>query len=175
MRYTINFDKTINQFVPHYIGGRKIILYLQAIMKPLQDLANTFEEWAKETRIEAAMTSQIFKFEWFLNRRFERYFEDKSQQIHITVGKKLGIPIYNQDANVPASSNMVVYNESENKEGSALHFESENMDSRLCSFTVDTPHINTDMISEYEYLSMLTYQIEKYKISGKTYKIEFYE
>ena len=23
MRYSINFDKTINQLTPHYIGGRK--------------------------------------------------------------------------------------------------------------------------------------------------------
>lgn len=34
MRYVIDFAKTINRLVPYYIGGRKLILYLQALMKP---------------------------------------------------------------------------------------------------------------------------------------------
>lgn len=63
MRYFINFDKTINQLVPYYIGGRKLILYLQALMFPLRRVNDGFVEYAKETRIEAAMTSQIFKFD----------------------------------------------------------------------------------------------------------------
>lgn len=74
MRYFINFDKTINQLVPYYIGGRKLILYLQALMSPLRRVNDDFVEYAKETRIEAAMTSQIFKFEWYLNRKFKKYF-----------------------------------------------------------------------------------------------------
>lgn len=61
MRYFINFDKTVNQFVPHYLGGRKLILFLQSILVPLQQLNKEFSEWAKEKRIEASMTSQIFK------------------------------------------------------------------------------------------------------------------
>ena len=74
MRYAINFDKTINRLVPYYIGGRRLILYLQALMKPLQEANDAFVEYAKETRIEASMTSQKFKFEWFLNRKFSKYF-----------------------------------------------------------------------------------------------------
>ena len=75
MRYYINFDKTINQLVPYYIGGRKLILYLQALMSPLRRLNDDFVSYAKETRIEAAMTSQIFKFEWFLNHKFSVILE----------------------------------------------------------------------------------------------------
>lgn len=74
MRYYINFDKTVNQLVPYYIGGRKLILYLQALLHPLRKLNDDFIAYAKETRIEAAMTSQIFKFEWYLNRKFKQYF-----------------------------------------------------------------------------------------------------
>ena len=80
MRYYINFDKTINQLVPYYIGGRKLILYLQALMSPLRRLNDDFVSYAKETRIEAAMTSQIFKFEWFLNHKFSKYFAHGGRQ-----------------------------------------------------------------------------------------------
>lgn len=89
MRYKINFDKTINQLVPYYIGGRKLILYLQALMKPIQELSNAFSEYAKEQRIETAMTSQIFYFEWFLNRKFSKYFLNGGQ-ITIKNGERLG-------------------------------------------------------------------------------------
>ena len=61
MRYRINFDKTINQLVPYYLGGRRLILYLQALIRPLQQANESFVEYAKETRIEAAMTSQDYQ------------------------------------------------------------------------------------------------------------------
>lgn len=91
MRYYINFDKTINQLVPYYIGGRKLILYLQALMSPLRRLNDDFVSYAKETRIEAAMTSQIFKFEWFLNHKFSKYFAHGGR-ISIKNTAVLGVP-----------------------------------------------------------------------------------
>ena len=48
MRYSINFDKTINQLTPHYIGGRKLILLMQALVSPLQILNKDFAEYAVE-------------------------------------------------------------------------------------------------------------------------------
>ena len=33
--YRINTDRLVNQLVPHYLGGRKLILFLQAILQPL--------------------------------------------------------------------------------------------------------------------------------------------
>lgn len=99
MRYFINFDKTINQLVPYYLGGRKLILYLQALMSPLRKLNDGFVEYAKETRIEASMTSQIFKFEWYLNRKFSKYFLNGGV-ISIKNSEGLGVPIYNESANI---------------------------------------------------------------------------
>ena len=93
MRYYINFDKTVNQLVPYYIGGRKLILYLQALLHPLRKLNDDFIAYAKETRIEAAMTSQIFKFEWYLNRKFKQYFIHGGK-ITIKNSEVLGTPIY---------------------------------------------------------------------------------
>ena len=71
---TINFDKLVNQLTPHYLGGRKYVLWLQSLCHPLKSLNDAFKEWAVEKRIEASMTSQTIMLEWFLNHKFNKYF-----------------------------------------------------------------------------------------------------
>lgn len=171
MRYVINFSKTINQLVPYYIGGRKLILYLQALMKPLQVLNDSFVDYAKETRIEAAMTSQIFIFEWYLNRKFSKYFLDGGN-IVITNGEQLGTPIYNENADISQSDNMLLYKESEEIDTVSLYYSDERTDTNSFSFIVASPAINTALISEEQYIAMLSYYIDRYKLAGKTYKIK---
>lgn len=171
MRYAINFDKTINQLVPYYIGGRKLILYLQALMKPLQILNNAFVEYAKETRIEASMTSQIIMFEWFLNRKLSKYFLNGGS-ISVKNGERLGTPIYNENADISQSDNMLLYKEEESERNLALYHSDENTDTNSFSFVVSSPAINPAYISEENYLAMLTHYINRYKLSGKSYKIK---
>lgn len=101
MRYTINFDKTVNQLTPHYIGGRKLILLMQALVFPLRSLNADFSNYAREKRIEAAMTSQILPFTWYLNRKFKKFFLNKNAKITITNISTLGVPIYNESADIP--------------------------------------------------------------------------
>lgn len=174
MRYYINFDKTINQFVPHYLGGRKLILLLQALMRPLRDVNDAFVEWAKETRIEASMTSQTFKFEWFLNRKFKKYFINSKGRISIKNGEKLGVPIYHQSADIADADNMLLYQESEGKrQGEPLFYADEKTDESSVSFTVFTPQINESLITREAYLAMLSYYVDKYRLAGKTYNIKF--
>ena len=72
--YRINMDRLVNQLVPHYLGGRKLILFLQSILQPLNSLNIGWVTWADEKRIEAAMTSQVIMMEYFLNRKFCKYF-----------------------------------------------------------------------------------------------------
>ena len=174
MRYSINFDKTINQLVPHYIGGRKLILFLQSLVKPLQAINDAFVSYAKETRIEAAMTSQKIMFEWFLNRKFQQYFLDGGQ-ITIKNGERLGSPIYYENADIAKSDNLLLYKEEENKgeDNVALYHSNENTDQNSFSFVVSSPSINTKYISQNEYEAMLSYWIDRYRLSGKTYKIKF--
>ena len=171
MRYTINFDKTINQLVPYYIGGRKLILYLQALMKPLQTLNAAFSEYAKEQRIETAMTSQIFYFEWFLNRKFSKYFLNGGQ-ITIKNGERLGVPIQWENADVDASEDLLLYKEEEGIKNVALHHSNEQTDGSSHSFVVSSPAINTQLISIENYKAMLSHYIDKYRLSGKTYVIK---
>lgn len=176
MRYSINFDKTVNQLVPHYLGGRKLILFLQSILSPLQTLNNTFAVWAKETRIEAAMTSQIIKFEWFLNYKFAKYFANPSETIAIRTASRLGAELHWEDTQAVGVEHQVTRfeNESASREDNMiLYHPDENEAADNKSFIVSSPEIDTTKISRDAYLAMVAYQVDKYKISGKTYSIIF--
>lgn len=174
MRYYINFDKTINQLVPYYIGGRKLILYLQALMKPLRAINDAFVSYAKETKIEATMTSQKFKFEWYLNRLFSKYFKDGGS-ITISNGSHTGIPIYYEDAGISDSENLLMYQESEGIVKEALYHQNEKTTENSYSFIVYSPAIDTALITEEKYRAMLSHYVDRYRLAGKTYIIKFYE
>lgn len=155
------------------MGGRKLILYLQAIIKPMQNINDEFADYAKEMRIEASMTSQIFRFEWFLNRKFSKYFADGGQ-IAIKNSEHLGVPIYYGNANIPLTDHMVMYYSSEDSEDTTvLYHQSEKSGKNLVSFVVSSPAINTTLISLKQYEAMLRYYIDKYRIFGKTYTINY--
>lgn len=174
MRYFINFDKTVNQFVPHYLGGRKLILYLQSILKPLQTLSNEFSEWAKETRIEASMTSQIFKFEWFLNRKFSKYFLNPKERISITNSVGTGLALYRRSASVSTTDNPCLVREAQHTTKDPLLYHiGEQTDESSYSFIVSTPQIDTRKITISEYTTQLQYWVDRYRLAGKTYKIKF--
>ena len=173
MRYKINFDKTINQLIPHYMGGRKLILYLQALMKPLQMANDEFVSYAKETRIDALMTSQVIKFEWYLNRKLHKYFLPNEGKITIQATASVGLPLYHSKSEAIGKTDAVLYNESEKQKSAVLHHQGERTTSSSHSFIVVTPNINEALISKDEYIAMLSYYIDRYRISGKTYDIKF--
>lgn len=174
MRYFINFDKTINQLVPYYIGGRKLILYLQALMSPLRRVNDGFVEYAKETRIEAAMTSQIFKFEWYLNRKFKKYFVNGGH-IAIKNSEALGVSIYHESANIDVEQNILMYHDKESgvTRQLILYRSDEQTDESSVSFIVTTPQIDTKLIAEQKYVAMLKYVIDRYRLANKTYIIKY--
>lgn len=174
MRYYINFDRTVNQFVPHYIGGRKLILFLQAILKPLQKLNDDFSEWAKETKIEAMMTSQIFQLEWFLNRKLKKYFKDQYQLISIKNSVRTGTLVYWQENDSTGKAELLLKHQSEsNSKTATFKYHEELVSCNTCSFFVYTPPINSELVSTDEYLAILSFYVDKYKISGKTFEIIF--
>ena len=173
MRYHINFNKTINQLVPHYLSGRKLILYLKALMQPLQVVSDSFMGWAHETRIQASMSSQVIHFEWFLNRMFKKYYINSEHVITIVDSIKDGTPIYHEDADIPSEDHVVLRLQSESVSETDLYYKNERSETMRCSFTVNSPAIDTKLITTEEYLSMLTHTINKYKLAGKTYMINF--
>lgn len=172
-RYIIDFDKTINRLVPYYMGGRKLILLLQAILSPMRELNDSFSAWATEKRIEASMTSQTFKLEWYLNRKFKSYFSVAGSKITISNNNSLGNPMYSVLDEVAESEQFVLTYLSEGAATEQLYYFVEESSVYDCSFVVHCPAINTSVISQSEFDSILKKTINKYKISGKTYKITY--
>lgn len=147
-----------------------MILYLQGIVYPLQKLNAEFAEWAKEKRIEASMTSQVFKLEWFLNRKFRKFFEDSNGKISIDRIVPIGVPFYSQGVNDSGSPVVFAANE-DSGTNLVLYGIGDATLKYQTSFVVNSPRINTSLISEEDYLMLLKYWVDKYKLSGKTYII----
>lgn len=169
--YRINTNRLVNELVPHYIGGRKLILLLQSWLRPLDTLNQKWKEWADDKRIEASMTSQVIMLEYFLNRKYRKYFTSPSQHIVISDGEVNGVPLYWADNSSAGKSDMVLYNASEGKVSKALHWKDEKQPTSECSFIVNCPSIDTTQITQEELTGMISYWVHKYSISGKKFKV----
>lgn len=173
MRYAIDFDKAVNRLVPHYFGGRRLVLFIQACMHPIQSINDAFVSWAKEMRIEASMTSQIFKLEWFLTRKFKGYFENPDARVRIENGSSVGTPIYNEAAtDLRDEDHFILYTEKEYTEGEGrgvtLYNENEDNKTSAYSFAVFCPK---PVIPADDMAKMLGTYVSRYKLSGKIYQI----
>lgn len=169
--YRIDTDRLANELVPHYMGGRKLILLLQSWLKPLDTLNKKWKAWADDKRIEAAMTSQVIMLEYFLNRKYKKFFVDQSQHIVISDGEVNGVPVYWSSNSSVGKSNLVLYNESEGQTGSALHWKDEKLPNSEYSFVVSCPTIDTTQITQAELTGMISYWVRKYSISGKKFNV----
>lgn len=174
MRYRLPTDRLTNQLVPHYLSGRKFILFLQSLVWPLKTLNDRFVAFAKEKRIEAAMTSQVFYFEWYLNRKFGQYLADPAQKIYIKESSPIGVDIYFEDAEYAKPYSVWFEGEQIITADQAeyprlMHLLCEEKAVNRASFMVCVPQIN---IAEHEFVYMLSFAVNTYKIAGKTYLIK---
>ena len=173
MRYRLPTDRLINRLVPHYLSGRRFILFVQSLVWPLQTLSDRFCAWARERRIEAAMTSQVLYFEWFLNRRFGEYLEDPAQRITLTEGASVGAELYFEDARYGRPFTLWFEGEevagaAEGEEPRRMYLEAEEKRIIRASFIVCVPAAT---IPSRELAHMLAHTIERYRLAGKTYLI----
>lgn len=174
MRYNLPTNKLINRLVPHYLSGRNYILFLQSLVFPLKTLNEKFEQFAHEKHIEARMTSQIIYFEWYLNYKLTRFFVDNKEHIFIKESTTLGVEIYHEDAlhirpfTVWYEGETIeVTNDEENAR--ELHLFSEEKSINKVSFVVHVPEIN---MTTKEFVYMLSFIVNTYKLAGKTYLIK---
>lgn len=174
MRYNLPTDKLINRLVPYYLSGRKYILFLQSLVWPLKTLNDRFSEFAREKHIEARMTSQVIYFEWYLNYKFKRYFASGDDRIFISESLSLGVDLYHEDAN--RSRPFTVWRETEQvvtsnpqEEPREFYKLAEERAINKVSFTVNVPAV-TLPVKEFVYL--LSYVVNTYKVAGKTYLIK---
>ena len=174
MRYRLVSDRTVNRLIPHYLSGRRFVLFVQSLVHPLQRCNERFVELAKEKLIEANMTSQILYFEWFLNRKLGQYLSDNKDRIYIKDSTIIGVDLYHEDSlNAKPytlwfeGEQLGTINPSEvSKE---FYHSSEEKAINRVSFMVCVPAIQ---IPEAEFVYMLSYWVNTYKLAGKTYLIK---
>lgn len=174
MRYRLPTDRLINQLAPHYLPGRRFILFAQSLVWPLTTLNDRFVGFAKEKRIEAAMTSQVLYFEWYLNRKFNKYFSDPTQKIFISESSPIGVDLYYEEADYSKPFTVwfdgeQIISAEESEQPRLMHLAAEEKAVNKASFMVCVPEIS---IPEHEFVYMLTYTVNMYKIAGKTYVIK---
>lgn len=175
MRYSLPTDRIINQLTPHFWGGRRFILFLQSLVSPLKSLNEQFIIFTKEKMIEANMTSQILPFEWFLNYKFGKYLKDPKDRIWICENESKGVDIYHEFS--PYGKPFTIWHnreeitpETPNQElPKEFYLIAEEKKLNRVSFIVAVSEIT---IPENEFVYMLSYVVDKYKIAGKTYLIK---
>ncbi|WP_417186953.1 hypothetical protein [Bacteroides sp.] len=174
-RYALPTDKLVNRLVPYYLSGRKYILFLQSLVRPLRPLSEKFRAFALEKHIEARMTSQMMYFEWYLNRQFARYLINSGERIVISESDPLGVDIYHEGS-AYGKPFTIWYNLEEvppalgpEEKPREFHYLAEEKAINKVSFMVLVPQIN---IPEKEFVYMLSFIINTYKVAGKTYLIK---
>lgn len=172
MRYRLPTDYLTNCLVPHYLSGRRFILWVQSLVWPLQTLNDRFCDWARERRIEAAMTSQVIYFEWFLNRRFGRWLRDPSQRITITEGTSVGVDLYFENARYGRPFTVwfegEVVSGADEEQPRRMYLSAEAKTQKRASFTVNVPEVT---IPDEEFAHMIANVVERYRLAGRTYLI----
>lgn len=174
MRYRLPTDRLINRLVPHYLSGRKFILFVQSLVYPLKTLNDRFVGFAHEKLIEANMTSQTLYFEWYLNHKFGKYLEDPAERITIRESATLGVDIYHEGADNAQPFTVWFQGElcatvNPAEEPREFYFHAEDKAINKVSFMVCVPTVT---IPEKEFVYMLSFTVNTYKIAGKTYQIK---
>lgn len=120
------------------------------------------------------MTSQVLYFEWYLNYKFKRYFTSREDKIFISEGSSLGVDIYKENAvnGKPFTvwrENEQVNTENPLEEPREFYRIGEERAVNKVSFMVNVPELT---IPTKEFVYMLSFVVNTYKVAGKTYLIK---
>lgn len=171
--YRINMDRLINQLVPHYLGGRHIILFLQSCMQPLNSLNIKWKSWADEKRLEAAMTSQIILLEYYLNHKFNQYLLDRTKRIVVSDGVVNGVPIFWGVSGGHSADLILYYTIESSGHNTIFRYKDEKQANSDASFCICCPSINPAIITQDELTAMISYHVRKYCIAGKKFFVTY--
>lgn len=72
-KYSINSAVLVGELVPFFLRGRKILRFLAAVCSPLDSVNSTFQNWCKNTLIDAAATSQVITLKWLMKEKLKEY------------------------------------------------------------------------------------------------------
>ena len=177
MRYKLPVDRLVNRLVPHYLPGRRFILFVQSCLYPLQGLNERFRTFARERHIEARMTSQVIYFEWYLNYKFGKYLKDGKDSIFIKESEAVGVDLYHENAEYKRPCTIWFGGEEitalrEDEKPRPFYRLAEEKFLNKVSFMVCVPPVT---IPAREFVYMLSYVVNRYKIAGRTYLIKIDE
>ena len=170
MRYKLPVDSLVNRLVPHYMAGRRLILFIQSCLYPLQGLNERFREYAREKHIEARMTSQVIYFEWFLNHRFGKYLRDSRERIFIRESESIGVDLYHEGVENARpftlwyNGERVTAADEDEQPRPFYRIQEEKLVNRV-SFMVCVPAVTADT---REFVYMLSYVVNTYRVAGRT-------
>lgn len=77
-RYTVNSKTLVGELVPYFLRGKKLMQFLAAICSPLDSVNKVFQQWCRNTLIDAATTSQIIVLKWSMKERLKQYFANEN-------------------------------------------------------------------------------------------------
>ena len=149
MRYKLPIDRSVNRLVPHYLSGRRFILFVQSCLYPLQSL----------------------------NDRFGKYIKDGKDRIFIKDSTSVGVDLYHEGAEYQRPFT-VWYNgeqvttDNEAERPRPFYLLAEEKLINKVSFMVCVPPVT---IPPRELVYMLSYVVNTYKTAGKTYLIKIDE
>jgi hypothetical protein len=174
MRYSLPTDRLVNRLIPHFLPGRRYILFVQSLVYPLKALNDSFRDFAREKLIEANMTSQVIYFEWYLNHKFGKYLKNKQEGIFIRDSRTVGVDIYFEKAGNGKPCTLWYESEQVNtgnpeEDPKRFYFTDEEKAVNRVSFLICVPEIS---IAEKEFVYMLSYTVNTYRLAGKTYLIK---
>lgn len=81
-RYTVSSKTLVGQVVPFFLRGRRILRFLAAVCTPLDSVNKSFCEWARDTLVDAAMTSQVVVMKWGLKCKLGKYMLNSADDFY---------------------------------------------------------------------------------------------
>lgn len=184
-QFKIDINKAICRLLPFYLRGRRIILFLEGIAKPLDNFnngENSFASWADKTLLSASMSAQPMRLEWYLNHLYKEKWQLKSN-ITVTNYAPTQTVIYRRDEcsengdangkNTPLSPNMIpliVYTKDERKHPSTIKIKEE-VAGIGTNVLINIPKITNASLDVDKCVKELQNTINKYMPIGATYLV----
>lgn len=93
----INNAKLIGRLLPFWARGKKVSLFLQAILSPIASVHNLFKIWALDKFIECHITAQKASLEWYLRYKLKSHFHNENDNFFITHGVNESLSCFSSD------------------------------------------------------------------------------
>lgn len=174
-KYKVDLSATIGKVLPFYMRGRKVSLFLEAILKPIEMLHEAWVRWSEERIIDTSMTSQPLAIAWYLKHKLYDHLINKSDEFLVKNGidSPTSILFTESESFKSDEYSQHVYCMDENMEVLTMTVMTkvEVIDDNI-NFAIIAPEVKeTSMYDEDDYKHEITRLVNNYNTSFKTYQI----